>query len=138
MLLRKIVRLARPLTLARTSYFAILERTWGEGWLPSPQLVCPLNEIEPRNKNKRKDRDLLNLTIPDFTTLGHILTFPGQVKQKILLFLGRSSFWRITFELRKIEKNAKHYRVSLVDTHRNMYILTPKDQFENLTLGQVK
>ena len=73
------------LTLARTSYFAILDRTWGVP-PPPPQLVCPLIEIELRNKDKRKDRDVLNLTIPDFTTLGHILTFPGQVKQKMLLF----------------------------------------------------
>ena len=73
------------LTLVRTCYFAILDRTWGGGGC-HPRLVCPLIEKELRNKNKRKDRDVLNLTIPDFTTLGHILTFPGQVKQKMLLF----------------------------------------------------
>ena len=58
----------------------------------TPRLVCPLIEIELRNKDKRKDRDVLNLTIPDFTTLGHILTFPGQVKQKMLLF-GKIKFF---------------------------------------------
>ena len=72
-----------PFTLARTSYFAILDRTWG---VATPRLVCPLIEIELRNKDKRKDRDFLNLTIPDFATLGRILTFPGQVKQRMLLF----------------------------------------------------
>ena len=71
-------------TLARTSYFAILDRTCGGGC--HPRLVCPLIEIELRNNNKRKDRDVVNLNIPDFTTLGQILTFPGQVKQKMLLF----------------------------------------------------
>ena len=77
----EVIPLTNQLTLARTSYFAILDRTWGE-WLPPPRLVCPLIKIELRNKDKRKDRDVLNLTIPDFTTLGQILTFPGQVKQK--------------------------------------------------------
>ena len=52
----------------------------------TPRLVCPLIEIELSNKDRRKDRDVLNLIIPDFTTLGQILTFPGQVKQKMLLF----------------------------------------------------
>ena len=47
-----------------------------------PWLVCPLIEIELRKKDKRKDRNVLNLTMPDFTTLGHILTFPQQFKQK--------------------------------------------------------
>ena len=107
-----------PLTLARTSYFAILHRTWGGGTIP--RLVIPLIEIELRNKDKRKDRDVLNLTIPDFTTLGDILTFPGQVKQKNAAFLRRSSFWQIIFELRTIEKNTKRHRVPLVKAHRNM------------------
>ena len=73
------------LILARTSYFAILERTWGGG-VASPGSFAHLIEIELRNEGKRKDRDVLNLIIPDFTILGHILTFPGQVKQKMLLF----------------------------------------------------
>ena len=73
------------LTLARTSYFAILDRTSGGGGC-YPRIVRPLIEIELRNKDKRKDRDVLDLTIPDFTTLGHVLTFPGQVNQKMLLF----------------------------------------------------
>ena len=61
-------------------------RYLGVGGVANPRLVCPLIEIELRNKVKRKDRDVLNLTILDFTTLGHMLTFPGQVKQKILFF----------------------------------------------------
>ena len=48
-------------------------------------------EIEIRNNNKRKDRDVLNLTIPDVTVLGHILTFTRQVKQKNV------AFWKIKF-----------------------------------------
>ena len=72
------------LTLARTSCSAILDRTWVGA--TSPRLLCPLIEIELRNNDKRKDRDVLNLTVPEFTTFGHILTFPGQVKQKMLLF----------------------------------------------------
>ena len=72
------------LTLARTSYFDIQDRTW-RGRL-TPRLVCPLIEIEPSNNGKRKVHDVVSLTRPDFTTLGHILTFSGQVKQKMLLF----------------------------------------------------
>ena len=30
------------LTLARTCYFAILERTWGGGWLPPPRRFAPV------------------------------------------------------------------------------------------------
>ena len=71
------------LSLSHTSYFAILDRTWE---VAPPQLIWSLIEIQLCNKAKRKDCDVLNLTIPDFTTLGHILTFPGQVEQKMLLF----------------------------------------------------
>ena len=124
------------LNLARTSYFAILDSTGGGGCHPPARL--PLIEIELRNRDRRKDRDLLNLTIPAFTTLDHILSLPLQAKQKNVAFLGRSSFSQITLELRKIENNAKHHRIPLVKTHRNICILTPKGQFENLTLGQVK
>ena len=63
------------LTLTHTSYFAILDHTWGwsGGGGCHPQLVCPLRiEIEIRNKDKWKVRDVLNLTISDFITLGHI------------------------------------------------------------------
>ena len=119
------------LTLARISYFAILDRTWVGGWVAPPARL-PLIEIELRNKDKRNDRDVLNLTIPDFTTSGHILTFPGQVKPKNV-FLENQVFLQITFELREIERNAKRHRIPLVKTHGSKYIVTPKDQFENLT-----
>ena len=66
-----------PLTLTRICYFAILERTWD-----CPQPICPLIAIKLRNKDELKVWDFPNPTIPEFTTLGHILTFPGQVKQK--------------------------------------------------------
>ena len=65
--------------------YPILDRTWGEG-VATPRLVFPLTEIEFCNKDKRKDRDVLNVAMPDFTTLGHILIFSGQVKQEMLLF----------------------------------------------------
>ena len=93
--------------------------------------------MEFRNKDNRKNRDVLNLTIPDFITLGHILAFPGQVKQKILFF-GKINFLQTASELRNIEKIARHHRIPLVMTYRIMCILTLKGQFENLTLGQTK
>ena len=64
---------------------------WGATPSPPPaRLSRVVTEIELRNKDKRKDRDAGNLTIPDFTTLSHILIFPGQVKN--VAFWGRSSF----------------------------------------------
>ena len=36
------------------------------------------------------------------------------------------------------EKNVKHHRVPLLETHPNIRILTPKGQLKNLTFGQVK
>ena len=74
------------LTLARTSYFVILDRTWGVGGGGGPRARLPLIEIELRKKDIPKDGDALDLTIPDCTTLGHNLTSPGQVKQKMLSF----------------------------------------------------
>ena len=77
--------------------------------------------------------------MPDFTTLGHILTFPGQVKQKCCFF-GRSSFLQITFELTKIEKK-KHETPSYSsrqEASKHMHFdleIDPKGQRENLTLG---
>ena len=119
------------LSLARTSYSAILDRTCP----PPTRLICPLIEIELRNKDKRKDCDVLNLSTPEFYYLSHILTFPGQVKQRMLLYWEDQAFLQLTFELRKIEKNAKHHRISLVKTHRKICILTSKGQFENNTSG---
>ena len=60
----------------------------GGGRVATPtRLVCPLIEIELRSKDKRKDRDVLNLTIPDLTTLYLRSHFdPGQIKQNMLPF----------------------------------------------------
>ena len=69
-------------TVARTCSFTILERTWGGG---HPRLICPMIAIELLNKDGRKVWNVLNPTIPDSTTFGNILTFPGHV-QKTLLF----------------------------------------------------
>ena len=65
-------------------FFAILERTLVGGG--HPQLICPLIVKELRNKDERKAWDVFNPTIPDFTSLGDILIFPVQVKQKIAAF----------------------------------------------------
>ena len=37
----------------------------GGGGSATPRLVCPLIQVKLHNKYKRKDRDVLNLTIPD-------------------------------------------------------------------------
>ena len=60
----------------------------GVGWVgvAAPQPICPLNSIDLRSKDERKVLDVLNPTILDLTTLIPILTFPGQVKQKMFSF----------------------------------------------------
>ena len=71
------------LTLARTCYFAILERTWGGGCGGHPpRAVSPLLVLELRDKNQRILWNVANPKVSDFTHLGHTLTFLGQVKLK--------------------------------------------------------
>ena len=60
------------------------------------------------------------------------------MSNKKCCFLVRSTFLRIASELKYREKNTKYYRILLVQAHRNTWILTPKGQFENITLGQIK
>ena len=67
------------LTLARTRYFPILERTWGGA---PPHAISPLIEIELWHKNQPNLLDVLNPMVPELTPLGHILTPPGRVKVK--------------------------------------------------------
>ena len=68
------------LTLARTCYFPILERTWGGG--ATPHAISPLIEIELWDKDQTNLWDVLNPMVPSLTPLGHILTPPGRVKVK--------------------------------------------------------
>ena len=91
------------LTLARTCYFPILERTWGGGvWLQPPHAISPLIEIELWDKDQTNLWDVLNPMVPGLTSLGHILTPPGRVKEKKDSDFRIYSFSQITFELRKI------------------------------------
>ena len=48
----------------------------------------------------------------------------------------KNGFSQITLELRRLATYFWHYRVSDVETRRNMYMLTLKGQCQNLTLGQ--
>ena len=64
-----IFMISGALTLARTCYFAILERPWGKGRSRMPPLICPLTTIEIRGKDEQKVWEVLNPTIPDLTTL---------------------------------------------------------------------
>ena len=52
------------LALASTCNFVILDCTWREG---NTQAHFPLIAIEFHNKGQRKVRDVLNLTILDYT-----------------------------------------------------------------------
>ena len=44
-------------------------RPQGGGVPPPLRVLCPLIAIEVRNKDEQKVRDVLDQTIPDFTTL---------------------------------------------------------------------
>ena len=70
------------LTLARTCYFPILERTWGGGVVATPHAISPLIEIELWDKDQTNLWNVLNPMVPGLTPLGHILTPPGRVKVK--------------------------------------------------------
>ena len=86
------------ITLARTCYFPILERTWRV----APPCQFPLLEIELWNKDQTNPWDVLSPMVSELTSLGHILTPPGRVKEKKDSDLRIYSFSQITFELRKI------------------------------------
>ena len=68
---------------------------------------------------------------PNFNGLG----YRGQENQNIVFF-AKNGFSQITLELRKLVTHFWQHCVPLAETHRNMYILTLKCQFQNLTLGQ--
>ena len=78
------------LTLARTCYFSILERTWGG--LQPPHAISPLIEIELWDKDQTNLWDVLNPMVPGLTCLGHILTPPGRVKEKKIAISGFTVF----------------------------------------------
>ena len=73
------------LTLARTCYFPILERTWG---VATPHTISPLIEIELWDENQTNPWDVVSPMIPELTSLGHILTPPGRVKEKKMAIRG--------------------------------------------------
>ena len=78
------------LTLARTCYFPILERTWGG--VATPHAISPLIEIELLDKYQTNLWDVLNPMVPGLTSLGHILTPPGRVKEKKIAISGFTVF----------------------------------------------
>ena len=70
------------LTLARTCYFPILERTWG---VATPRAISTLIEIELWGNDQTNPWDVLSPMVPELISLGHILTLPGRVKEKIAI-----------------------------------------------------
>ena len=75
----------------------------GGGWLQPPHAISPLIEIELWDKDQTNLWDVLNPMVPGLTSLGHILTPPGRVKEKkIAIFRLTVFFSQITLELRKI------------------------------------
>ena len=66
----------------------------------TPHAISLLIEIELWDENQTNPWDVLSLMVPELTSLGHIFTPPGRVKEKSDLRIYR--FSRKTFELRKI------------------------------------
>ena len=93
--------------------------------------------IQLINKHERKVWDILNPTIPVFTTLGHILTSTGQVKQMLviskIIFFFANNFWiRKGSEKRETLSYFSHW-----DASKCMHS-DPKTSINKLTLGWVK
>ena len=55
------------LTLARTCYFPILERTWGGG-VATPHAISPLIEVELWDKDQTNPWDVVSPMIPELTS----------------------------------------------------------------------
>ena len=67
-----------------------------------PHAISPLIEIELWYKDQTNLWGVLSPIVPDLTSLGHILTSPGRVKEKNDSDLTVNRFSQIIFELRKI------------------------------------
>ena len=77
-------------------------RTHMGGGLQPPHAISPLIEIELWDKDQTNLWGVLNPMVPGLTSLGHILTPPGRVKEKKDSDLRIYRFSQITFELRQI------------------------------------
>ena len=91
----------RPLTLARTCSFPILERTWGGLQLATPHAISPLIEIKLWDKDQTNPWAVLNPMVSGLTSLGHILTLPGRVKEKKDSDLRIYGFFANNFQTKK-------------------------------------
>ena len=57
-------------------------RTHMGGGVQPAHDISPLIEIELWDENQTNPWDVLNPMVPELTSLGHILTPPGRVKEK--------------------------------------------------------
>ena len=67
----------------------------------TPHAISPLIETELWDKDQTNPWDVLSPMVLELTSLGHILTHPGRVKEKKIAIF-RFSFLQITLTLRKI------------------------------------
>ena len=58
----------------------------------TPHAISPLIEIELWDKDQTNLWDVLNPMVPGLTSLGHILTPPGRVKEKKIAISGFTVF----------------------------------------------
>ena len=77
-------------------------RTHTGGGIVTPHAISPLVEIKLWDKDQTNPWDVLSPMVPELTSLGHILTPPGRVKEKTESDLRIYRFSQITFELRTI------------------------------------
>ena len=75
--------------------------------------------IEFRNKGERKAWDVLDPTIPDFTTLGRSHFDIARKGQTKMLLFSMINVFQITFGLRKVEKR-NTIEFPRVETQRNI------------------
>ena len=101
----------------------------GWGSMQHHRLVCPLIATELCKKHEREARNVLNPAILDFTTIGQILTLPGQVKQKMFLF-GKINAFANNFWTRedgeKRNQPRKDTFVPNLNKPRSFWILRPQ------------
>ena len=57
-------------------------RTHMGGGVQPPHVISPLIELELWGKDQTNSWDVLSPMVPELTSLGHILTPPGRVKEK--------------------------------------------------------
>ena len=105
------------------------------GGLQPPHAISPLIEIELWDEDQTNAWDVVSPMIPKLTSLSHILTPPGRVKEKKIAISGFTVFAN-NFRTKKSSGIIQAPSCfSLQDASKHI-LLTSEGQVENLTSGQ--